>query len=139
MGNIPYKFRSKDHKHVLYKTIKKNFKKLSLPNYKQLPWEVGIINWAPCIPWTSCPEARISWGMEGDCCPDNRGFTELPEWFATLLGVLHGTSGPAHPFVVVLLEPATENLGFYEAKVQECTARKRKINTVRSTKKNQSR
>lgn len=38
--------------------------------YIFLPCEVGINSWAPWMPWTNCPEAKINWGIGagwGDC------------------------------------------------------------------------
>lgn len=29
-----------------------------------MPCDVGIRSWAPCIPCTSCPLARINWGID---------------------------------------------------------------------------
>nr|CAD7398807.1 unnamed protein product [Timema poppensis] len=34
---------------------------------RYLPCEVGMSSCAPCIPWTSCPEARMSCGMAAGC------------------------------------------------------------------------
>lgn len=39
-----------------------------------LPWEVGISSWAPCIPCTSCPDAKINCGIAAGCCEDKSEF-----------------------------------------------------------------
>lgn len=37
---------------------------------------MGISSWAPCIPCTSWPEAKINWGIGAGCCDPNKGFDE---------------------------------------------------------------
>lgn len=37
---------------------------------KDLPCEVGIKSWAPWMPCTSCPDAKINCGIGAGCCWD---------------------------------------------------------------------